>query len=315
VSRRELDAAGIADPALRASYARCEQLTREHGKTYYLATKLLPASRRPAVYALYGLARYADEIVDDLGDDRPIAEKAAELASFAERFAQDLAAGTSVHPVLQAVVHAVHEWEIDRSLFPPFFASMTMDLSVDRYGTWDDLLGYVDGSAAVIGLQMLPVLGIVGDPVLARSGARDLGIAFQLANFCRDVGEDLDRGRVYLPEADLARFDLTRADLERRVVDDRVRGLLAFEIARVHVLRTSAARGIAVLDPVSRPCIAAALELYCGIADEVAAIDYEVFTHRATVPLRTRLQVANRAWTQRRAAERRASRWNAVAGR
>lgn len=306
-------AAGITDRLLGASYARCETLTREHGKTYYLATKLLPAARRPAVYALYGLARYADEIVDDLGDDRPTAAKAASLARFAELFADDLARGASTHPVLRAVVHAVRRWDVDPSLFPPFFASMTMDLSVGGYATWEDLLGYVDGSAAVIGLQMLPILGVVGDPALARSGARDLGIAFQLANFCRDVGEDLDRGRVYLPEADLARFGLARADLERRVVDDRVRGLLAFEIARVHALRESAARGIAMLDPVSRPCIAAALELYCGIADEVAAIDYEVFSRRATVPLATRLQVARRAWARRRAAERRAVHWRSLA--
>lgn len=309
-----MDAAGIAGSELRASYRRCEELTRRHGKTYHLATKLLPVARRPAVYALYGLARYADEIVDDLADDRPIAAKAADLARFGDRFARDLAAGASDHPVLRAVVHAVREWGVDPELFPPFFASMTMDLTVDAYATWEDLLGYVHGSAAVIGLQMLPILGVTGpDAALARSGARDLGVAFQLANFCRDVGEDLERGRVYLPEADLARFGLTRADLERRVVDDRVRALLAFEIARVHTLRDSAARGIAMLDPVSRPCIAAALALYCGIADRVAAIDFEVFDVRATVGLRTRLGVAGHALAERRRAERRAASWRSVA--
>ncbi len=314
VSRAELDAAGITGTELRASYGRCEELTRRHGKTYHLATKLLPPSRRPAVYALYGLARHADEIVDDLDDDRPVAAKAADLAGFAGRFADDLATGASTHPVLRAVVHAVGEWRIDPALFPPFFASMAMDLTVDRYATWEDLLGYVHGSAAVIGLQMLPVLGVTGPDVdLARSGARDLGIAFQLANFCRDVGEDLDRSRVYLPEADLARFGLTRADLERRVVDERVRRLLMFEIARVHALRDAAARGIAMLDPVSRPCIAAALSLYCGIADQVAAIDFQVFDARATVSLPTRLGVAGRALAERRRAQRRDARWRQVA--
>jgi phytoene synthase len=114
----------------------------------------------------------------------------------------------------------------------------------------------------------------------------------------RDVGEDLDRGRVYLPLEDLARFGLTRRDLERRVVDDRVRALLRFQIARVRRLESAAAPGIALLEPSSRPCIEAARTLYCGIVDEVERIDFEVFDHRASVPLRRRLAVAGPAWVR-----------------
>ncbi len=307
------------DPDLAASYALCRRLTKEHGKTYYLATRLLPAAKRPSVYALYGLARYADEIVDDLGDSSGPAERKGRLGRFADTVLRDLARGESTHPVGRAVVDTATRWSVDRELFEAFFASMAMDLTLTEYATWADLGGYVFGSAAVIGLQMLPVLEPVTDDAAqldaVSCAARDLGVAFQLANFIRDVGEDLDRGRVYLPLADLAAAGLTRADLERRIVDDRVRALLAFEIGRVHALRESAAAGIPLLHPTSRPCIAAALSMYCGIADRVAAADYQVFRIRATVPLPVRLATAGRAWRDVRAAGRRDRDWERVAAR
>ena len=305
------------DAELAASYARCRALTREHGKTYYLATRLLPADKRPSVYALYGLARFADEIVDDLGSSAGLADRKARLEAFAEQFLRDLARDRSEHPVGRAVVDTAVRWSLDRELFEAFFASMAMDLTVTEYPTWEDLGVYVYGSAAVIGLQMLPILEpVTDDPALlddVASSARDLGIAFQLANFVRDVAEDLDRGRVYLPLADLARFGLTRADLERRVVDDRVRALLDFEIGRVHALRDSAAAGIPLLHPTSRPCIAAALSMYCGIADRVAELDHAVFSVRATVPLTRRLATAGRAARAAHAARARSADWDRVA--
>jgi 15-cis-phytoene synthase len=291
VSSRDLDAAGILDPRLRASYERCRRLNAAHGKTYYLATLLLPRAKRPYVHALYGFARYADEIVDATNRDDEAA--ALRLKEWGNSFLQDLSNGTSADPINRAVVDTVQRWAIAPALFEAFLASMAMDLSVTSYATYDDLMTYVHGSASVIGEQMLPILG-PHDP-RATPHARDLGTAFQLANFIRDVGEDLDRGRVYLPVEDLERFDLTRADLERRQVDDRMRDLLRFEIARVRRLERAARPGVEMLHPTSRPCIEAARILYCGIVDEVERIDFQVFTTRANVPLRRRLAVAGPA--------------------
>jgi phytoene synthase len=296
VPARDLDAAGIVDPALRASYEVCRRLNARHGKTYYLATLLLPPAKRPYVHALYAFARYADEIVDDLAGPAGAAHRADRLAAWGDAFRADLRRGTSNDPVRRAVVDTVGTWDIPVEHFEAFLASMAMDLTVTEYATYDDLMTYVHGSAAVIGLQMVPVLGPLSDE--AYPAAQALGTAFQLANFVRDVGEDLDRGRLYLPLDDLARFGLTRADLERRVVDDRVRALLAYEAARVRRLEHLARPGIAALDPSSRPCIDAARVLYCGIVDEVARHDYQVFTVRATVPLRRRLAVAGGAWVR-----------------
>jgi phytoene synthase len=296
VSGRELDAAGITDAHLRESYEACRRLNAAHGKTYYLATLLLPPAKRPFVHALYGFARYADEIVDDLASALTQDEKASALGSWGAQFLDDLERGHSDDPICRAVVDTVQRWSIPRAHFEAFLQSMTMDLTVTEYADYDALYEYVYGSAAVIGLQMVPILEPSSDA--AYDYAMDLGVAFQLANFIRDVGEDLDRGRLYLPLADLAQFDLDRADLERRVVDDRVRALLEFEIARVRRLEQASRPGIALLSPDSQPCIDAARVLYCGIVDAVEKIDYQVFTERATVSVPRRAQVALPAWVR-----------------
>jgi 15-cis-phytoene synthase len=294
VSRRELDAAGITDPLLRVSYERCRQLNSTHGRTYYLATLLLPPAKRPYVHALYGFARYADEIVDDLGRDD--ASAAAHLKEWGDGFLADVRRGRSTDPICAAVVDTVRRWNIPIEHFEAFLHSMAMDLIVTEYETYDDLYEYVYGSAAVIGLQMVPILEPLSPS--AYEPAKDLGVAFQLANFVRDVGEDLDRGRIYLPLEDLDAAGLTRMDLERRVVDDRVRSLLRGQIARVRRLEQASRPGIAMLHPSSRPCVDAARILYCGIVDEVERIDYQVFTRRAKVPIRRRLAVAMPAYVR-----------------
>jgi phytoene synthase len=294
MTRRDLDAAGIIDPTLRDSYETCRALNAAHGKTYYLATLLLPPAKRPYIHALYGFARYADDIVDDLGGPTTPTERRRHLESWGDQFLADLKSGDSKDPVCRAVIDTVDRWDIPHEHFEAFLRSMQMDLTVTEYADYDALHDYMFGSAAVIGLQVLPVLE-PASPDAARF-ASDLGIAFQLANFIRDVGEDLDRGRVYLPLADLERFELSRSDLERRVVDERVRALLQFEIKRVRRLEQSARPGIALLSADCQPCIEAARVLYCGIVDAVERIDYQVFTHRATVSLPRRVRVAMPQW-------------------
>lgn len=292
MSSRELDAAGITDPALRASYEACRQLNASHGKTYYLATLLLPAWKRPYVHALYGFARYADEIVDDLASTLTDAEKADWLVGWGAQFLKDVAAGGSEHSISKAVVDTVRRWDIPMHYIEAFLTSMQMDLTVTEYDTFDDLMVYVYGSAAVIGLEMIPVLEPVVPREVADPYAADLGVAFQLSNFLRDVGEDLQRGRVYLPMEDLRAFGVTREHLQYGVVDGPVRRLLAFEVARNRELYRSAALGVRLLHPTSRPCIETALALYGGILDEIEKADYQVLTQRVSVSKRRRAAVA-----------------------
>jgi 15-cis-phytoene synthase len=262
-----------------ASYRRCRALAKRHGTTYYLSTFLLPREAWRHVWALYAFCRCADEIVDDLGP-APVAARERALGALGDRFFADLAAGASDDPVLQAVVATVRAHSIDPDCFRRFLASMTMDLTVTSYAEWDDLLVYMDGSAAVIGEMMLPIL----DPpagVEAVGPARDLGLAFQLTNFLRDVAEDLDRGRVYLPREDLDRFG---ADPARRRVDGTWRRLMAFEIDRCRALYRSADEGLELLPPASARCVRTARVLYAGILDRIETAGYDVFTRRARVP-------------------------------
>jgi phytoene synthase len=272
--------------ALARSYDRCRSINRSHGRTYFWSTTVLPRERRPYVHALYAFCRVADDIVDDPG---PVAvsDRAAALAAFGERFRRDLAAGHSDHEVLAAVVDTACRFDIDPGCFDRFLRSMTMDLTVTRYETFDDLYDYMDGSAAVIGEMMLPLLG-TRSPA-AREPARMLGVAFQLTNFLRDVGEDLERGRVYVPEEDLRRFG---ADPTARMVTPEWRALMAFEIERARVLYRLADTGILMLPVRSGRCIRAARVLYSEILDRIEQRDYDVFSGRASVGTARKLRVA-----------------------
>ena len=298
----ELDAAGITDPALRASYAECKRLNSLHGKTYYLATLLLPPAKRPFVHALYGFARYADEIVDDLASTLSPQEKADVLRTWSSGVLSDLSAGKSNDAVGAALVDTVSRFNIPHQHFVDFLHSMEMDLTVSTYANYEALSEYVYGSAAVIGLEMVPILGALSDD--AYESAKKLGIAFQLANFIRDVGEDLDRGRIYLPLDELAAHGVTEEMLYKRVLTPEIIAALKFQIARVRQLQTEAAPGIDLLHATSRPCIRAASELYCGIVDEVEAIGYDIFNKRAKTSTARRIRVAGKAYLQALSARR-----------
>jgi len=298
----ELDAAGITDPALRASYAECKRLNSLHGKTYYLATLLLPSAKRPFVHALYGFARYADEIVDDLASTLSPQEKADVLRTWSSGVLTDLSAGKSNDAVGAALVDTVSRFNIPHQHFVDFLHSMEMDLTVSTYANYEALSEYVYGSAAVIGLEMVPILGALSDD--AYESAKKLGIAFQLANFIRDVGEDLDRGRIYLPLDELAAHGVTEEMLYKRVLTPEIIAALKFQIARVRQLKTEAAPGIDLLHATSRPCIRAASELYCGIVDEVEAIGYDIFNKRAKTSTARRIRVAGKAYLQALSARR-----------
>jgi 15-cis-phytoene synthase len=273
---------------LEESYERCRELNKEYGTTYYAATFLLPRVKRHHVHALYGFCRHADDIVDDLGPV-PTAVRAAALADLGERFFADLDRGDSDDTVLKAVVHTVVAFDINPECFRRFLRSMTMDLTVAEYETFDDLLDYMDGSAAVIGEMMLPILEPTSGEAITH--ARDLGVAFQLTNFLRDVGEDLDRQRVYIPQEDLRRFG---ADPWLRRATPEWTELMRFEIARTRDYYASADLGIPMLPPASARCIRAARSLYSEILDRIEEQDGDVFSSRARVSTMRKALVVGR---------------------
>ncbi|MFE0389643.1 phytoene/squalene synthase family protein [Streptomyces bungoensis] len=293
---RELAAAGIADPALRAAYDHCRTLNARHGKTYFLATRLLPVERRPAVHALYGFARWADDIVDSLDPAAGAGARVEGLTALQDALETGLRDGRSREPVVMALADTARRYGIEHAHFRDFMAAMRADLTVTDYPTYADLRGYMHGSAAVIGLQMLPVLGTVVPREEAAPHAAALGVAFQLSNFLRDVGEDLDRGRVYVPADLLAGHgvdrELLRWSRDTGRPDRRITAALREFEALTRGVYREAAPGLAMLDPVSRPCIRTAFVLYGGILDAVARDGYAVLHRRAVVPRRHRAVVA-----------------------
>ena len=278
---------------LEESYAECRRLNKRHGTTYYWSTTVLPAVKRHHVHALYAFCRYADDIVDEIHagpGPAPEVERAAALQAFGDRFFTDLTAGASDDLVLRAVVHTVRAFDIDPEAFRRFLRSMTMDLTVASYATYADLRDYMDGSAAVVGEMMLPILE-PPDLAAATLPARALGEAFQLTNFLRDIDEDLDRDRQYVPQEDLARFGV---DLTSRQCTPAFVELMRFEIDRCRSLYRDAEAGIAMLPHRSARCVAAAHDLYGRILDRIEAQGYDVFARRARVPAPVKLAVAAR---------------------
>ena len=286
---------GSIAPELAAAYEHCRRIHAVHGRTYYLAIRLLPRDRRPDVWALYAFARVADELVDAPGTQPPdpaimLAWRERAMAAMESASRPD----SALEPVLAATWHTMRTFELDPRLLREFLDSMVMDLTVSRYATWKELRGYMRGSAAVIGELMAPLLGARGPDALSR--AATLGEAFQLTNFIRDVGEDFARGRIYLPQADLARFGVSEDLLARAVrtaaPSAQVRSLLAFEVRRAVNLYAVARPGLRMVDARSQPCLEAAFTLYRRILHRVIANDFNVFERRLVVPTWQRLATA-----------------------
>jgi len=279
-------------PDLDAAYEHCRLIHLAHGRTFYRATLLLPRDRRPDVWALYAFARVADELVD-----APVSPDPATLLAWRD---QAMAAMRSTsrpdpgQPVLAATWHTMRALGLEPDLLDEFLDSMVMDLTVSRYDTWQDLRGYMRGSAAVIGELMAPVLGARGPDALGR--AATLGEAFQLTNFIRDIGEDHARGRIYLPRADLARFGVSEAMLAHAVhtalPSPEVRSLVAFEVRRAAELYVAAKPGLSMVDARSRPCLEMAFTLYRRILHRVIGNDFNVFERRLVVPAWQRVATA-----------------------
>jgi phytoene synthase len=296
-------AAGEA-PDLAAAYEYCRRVHAAHGRTFYLATLLLPRERRPDVWALYAFARVADELVDGPASPDPAAllgwrDQAMAAMRSGSRPGSELPElpeqpGQPGQQVLTATWHTLRAAGLEPDLLQEFLDSMVMDLTVSRYATWQDLRGYMRGSAAVIGELMAPLLGAQGPEALSHAAA--LGEAFQLTNFIRDIGEDYTRGRIYLPQADLARFRVSEAMLARAVRTGApsapVRALVAFEVRRAVSLYAAAKPGLSMVDSRSQPCLELAFTLYRRILHRVISNDFNVFDRRLAVPRWQRMAAA-----------------------
>jgi phytoene synthase len=265
--------------SLSEAYRICFEITRRHSRSFFLSTQLLPSEKRRAIRALYAFCRTSDDLVDQPGLNTTQALAAWVALVHAPRAPADNA-------VLLAWNDTVDRYSVPHALPDELLAGMAMDLSVSRYATFDDLWLYCYRVASVVGLISMHIIG-------HRDGAAHyaikLGVALQLTNILRDVGEDAQRGRVYLPQEDLARFGLCDDDILRGRCDAAFRALMRFEIARANRIYEEAWPGIALLSPDGQLAITAAAAIYRGILGRIRANDYDVFRRRAYVPLAQKL--------------------------
>ena len=266
-----------ADADLDSAYAASKALNAHHGKTYYFSTLFFPPEVRRSVHALYGFVRYPDEIVDNPASG---SDPAALLSQYREATLDAMRTGCSDLPVLHAFADMAERHALPPEYPMAFLDAMTMDLTRTRYETFDDLKTYTYGSASVVGLMMCHVVGI-SDPA-ALAPAHDLGLAMQLTNFWRDIGEDwATRGRIYLPLEDMERFGYTEAMLAQNIVNDQFIELLRFEIARARAFYAASDLGIPAITPSCQMPVRLARVLYSRILDKIEANHYDVFTRRA----------------------------------
>ncbi|NTU79136.1 MAG: phytoene/squalene synthase family protein [Chloroflexales bacterium] len=270
--------------ATAEAYAECERIIRQHSKSFYFSSQFLAPETRRAVRALYAFCRTTDDTVDMATSD-----PARALAAWVQ---QVRAARPAPHNLVLVAWHdTCTRYSLAPALVDELLAGMAMDLTIHRYATFADLWLYCYRAASVVGLL---VMGITGYAPGAEPYAIKLGVALQLTNILRDVGEDVRRGRVYIPEEDLKRFGLTADDILARVYDERFKALMRFQIERAHQLYEESWPGIGLLPPDSRIAVAAASQVYRGILDKITANDYDAYNCRAFLRLRDKIAMMPR---------------------
>ena len=282
--------------------AHCRQIVRTHARTFWLASHFLSSAKRRSAFALYAFCRVADDLVD-LARSTPADQIAERLAAYRRQLDEALAGGPS-GPVFRELHRAVVQHSVPPAVLHELLDGIASDCSPSRYATWHDLQRYCEGVASTVGEMCTHVFGVSGGPVVRRRAlahARTLGVAMQLTNILRDVGEDARSGRCYLPDEDLERFGLDRESVLAGVParDLRWRALMAFQIERARALYASAQPGIALLAPDAQRCAAACATGYEGILGAIEANAYDTFGVRARLGTRARASVLWSVWRTR----------------
>jgi phytoene synthase len=265
--------------ALHEAYRHCDGITRRHSRSFFLSSWFLPAEKRQAIRALYAFCRTSDDIVDN-----PTGEAGRALARWVA-LAQAPQPPPDA-PVLLAWHDTATRYAVPRALIDELLAGLAMDLIISRYATFEDLWLYCYRVASVVGLISMRIVG--HQPGAAPYAVR-LGVALQLTNILRDVGEDAERGRIYLLQEDLEHFGVYDEEILAGRRSERFRALMRFEIARAHRLYEEAWPGVAMLSADSRFAIGAAAEIYRRILGKIVANDYDVFERRAHLSLAEKL--------------------------
>lgn len=283
------------DPFTKAtsSFRYCEAIVKHHAKSFYFCSHFLPFRKRIAMFAIYALCRTLDDIVDECPKENKLLAKEA-LTKWQEKIELLYSGKEAKEPILEAMQAVLSVYPVDKKPFLDLIAGVEMDLDERHYETFSDLRLYCYRVAATVGLMGSEVFGYSSKDALPY--AESLGIAMQLTNILRDVGEDLTLGRIYLPKEDLEQFNYSNSDLQEKRINKNFIDLMKFEIARARGFYQQADEGIKMLSPDSRLTVLAASRLYGAILDQIERNCYDVFTRRASLSLSAKLFYLPKIW-------------------
>ena len=269
---------------LKDAYSHCRGITRHYAKTFYMATRFLPNHKQRSIFAIYGICRYLDNLVDEsedliLNKQIDIGEVDRKLDEFKTKLINCYKGYYCKDPILKAFSDTLNQYEIPLDLPFQLMDGVRSDLEKNRYENFDELYDYSFKVASVVGLMTSRVFGYSSNQALTY--ATDLGIAMQLTNILRDVGEDLQRDRIYLPQDELDRFGVTESDLFSGKITEEFIELMKFQIERARSYYSYADKGIPLLERDSRLPVYLARYNYGRILDKIEENDYRVFRNRA----------------------------------
>lgn len=278
--------------ALAASFAFCRELTRRTAHNFRYSFLTLPRDQYNAMCALYAFMRIADDCSDD--ESLSVDERRSALVAWSTALASGLAGNATAHPAMPAVIDTIRRYTIPERYLYDVLAGVARDMEPVHIATFAELEDYCYHVAGAVGLCCLHIWGFASDEAIPCG--IDCGMAFQLTNILRDIGEDLDRGRVYVPAEDLARFHIATDRLAGHCVDDAFQQMMQFEVQRARSYYDRAEALFDLVEPVGRPILRAMHDIYGGLLDEIERRRYDVFRRRVALPRWKKLWFVGRAW-------------------
>lgn len=284
---------------LRQAYTHCRFITREYAKTFYMATRLLPNKKQRSIFAIYALCRFIDDLVDE-AEDLVLKKQLTNeqiiqmLESWKEQLQRTYSGEVIEHPILLAMSDTLRQYHIPIELPFELMEGVCMDLTKNRYANFEELYTYSYKVASVVGLMVSEVFGYKDKKALDH--AVSLGIAMQLTNILRDIGEDLNRDRIYLPQDELAQFGITEQDLFAHRIDDKFKAFMEFQIQRAERYYEDSDKGIPMLSRDSHYPVAMARLNYSKILNRIRENEYQVFTQRAYLSTAEKLSIIPKIW-------------------
>ncbi len=275
---------------LDQAYEYCRRLTKEQAKNFYYAFIMLPAGKRKAIYATYAFCRLCDDATDDVTDS----EEKLRLVQEQREGLLRTYAGEPEGPVFAALEDTVNTYNIPAEYLEDVINGVEMDISKKRYATFEELREYCYRVASSVGLICIEIFGYKDHR--AREYAVDLGLAMQLTNILRDVREDMERDRIYLPQEDLDRFGCSEQDISLGRVNDNFRDLMRFQVERAREYFKRGKELLPLVSPQSRVCPAMLHSTYSRLLDRIEAADYDVFSRRISLSTREKLALMARLW-------------------